>query len=55
MIGSVVRAQIGLSEPDIRHFRFCKVLIFMAFGGGALAEIGPFLVPAFVNGRLLNI
>ena len=45
MIGSVVKAQIGLSEPNIRHFRFCMILISMAFGGGALAEIGLFLGP----------
>ena len=40
-----IKAQIGFSESNISHFRFCMILISMAFGGGALAEIGLFFGP----------
>ena len=49
MIVSVAKAQIGLSESNIQHFRFCMILISMAFGGGALAEIGLFIGPDECN------
>ena len=49
MILSVDKAQIGLSESNIQHFRFCMILISMALGGGALAEIGLFIGPDECN------
>jgi len=49
MIVSVAKAQIGLFESNIKHFRFCMILISMALGGGALAEIGLFIGPDECN------
>ena len=49
MIVSVAKAQIGFSESNIKHFKFCMILISIAFGGGALAEIGLFIGPDECN------
>ena len=44
-IRGFLKAQIGFSVSNIKHFRFCMILIAMALGGGALAEIGLFIGP----------
>ena len=49
MIVNVAKAQIGLSESNIKHFKFCIILISIALGGGALAEIGLFIGPDECN------
>ena len=49
VIVSVAKAQIGLSESNIQHFKFCMILISIALGGGALAEIGLFIGPDECN------